>query len=139
MGDLQFSNLKLYRTQAGYTQEEIAEKLGVSRQAVAKWEKGESMPDVECCVKLAELYGITVDMLIRNMKIAITDSYEGDDHKHVFGVTRLNDKGQITLPAECRRLFELKAGDTLLVLGDETKGIALVNLGSTPFGMGEDN
>jgi len=136
---LQFSNLRLYRTQSGLTQEELAEKLGVSRQAVAKWERGESMPDIECCVKLAELYGITVDMLLRNMQAAFQSGLDDDEHKHIFGVTKLNDKGQITLPAECRRTFGLKTGDTLLVLGDEAKGIAIVNLGSTPFAPSDDN
>lgn len=39
---IQFSRLKMYRKQCGFTQEEVAEKLGVSRQAVAKWERGVS-------------------------------------------------------------------------------------------------
>lgn len=125
---IKFNNLKVYRTQAGFTQEEIAEKLGVSRQAVAKWERGDSMPDIECLVNLSEIYHTTVDMLIRNMQLDFAESE--DERKHVFGVTRLNDKGQITLPAECRRVFGIKPGDAILVLGDETKGLALVNIGS---------
>lgn len=40
---MEFSRLKMFRKQNGYTQEEIAEKLGVSRQAVAKWERGVSL------------------------------------------------------------------------------------------------
>ncbi|MBP3858147.1 MAG: helix-turn-helix domain-containing protein [Ruminiclostridium sp.] len=121
---MRFTNLKMYRVKAGMTQEDIAEKLGVSRQAVAKWERGESMPDIGSCITLADIFGITVDMLVRNMQ-----TLESKDGKHVFGVSKMNDKGQITLPAECRRLFGLKPGDSLLVLGDEEKGIALVNLG----------
>ena len=39
---IDFSRLKMYRTHAGLTQEQLAEKLGVSRQAVAKWERGVS-------------------------------------------------------------------------------------------------
>ena len=136
---IQFTNLKLYRSQAGLTQEEIAEKLGVSRQAVAKWEKGESLPDIECCVKLSEIYGITVDMLIRNMMVEFANDASGDEHKHIYGVTKLNDKGQITLPAECRRAFGMKPGDMILVLGDDTKGIAIVNLGSELPLMNKDN
>ncbi len=56
---IQFSKLKIYRKQYGFTQEDIAGKLGVSRQAVAKWERGESLPDIESCIKLADLYEIT--------------------------------------------------------------------------------
>ena len=122
-----FSNLKMYRTHAGLTQEEVAEKIGVSRQAVAKWERGESSPDIESCIALSEMYGTTVDMLVRNMKLEAKSS---DDGKYVFGVSKMNDKGQITLPAECRKIFDLKAGDVILVVGDEGKGIALVKLGA---------
>lgn len=49
----------------GYSQEEIAEKIGISRQAYAKWESGATIPDIEKCSCLAEMYGITIDSLIR--------------------------------------------------------------------------
>ncbi|MCM1131883.1 MAG: helix-turn-helix domain-containing protein [Ruminococcus flavefaciens] len=124
--EVTFSNLKIFRKQCGFTQEEIAEKLGVSRQAVAKWERGDTLPDIESCVKLADIYETTVDMLVRNVK---AEEHTGDG-KHIFGCTRLNGKGQITLPVNCRKVFGLKEGDNILVLGDEEKGIALVNLGS---------
>lgn len=124
---IQFSNLKMYRVKAGMTQEDIAEKLGVSRQAVAKWERGESLPDIESCIGLSELFGTTVDMLVRNMQVQARNA---DDGKHVFGISKINEKGQITLPAECRKVFGIKSGDSMLVLGDEDKGIALVNLGN---------
>lgn len=119
-------NLKILRKQKGFTQEEIAEKLGVSRQAVAKWERGDTMPDIENCIKLADIYGTTVDLLVRN---ADAEEHIGD-RKHIFGCTKMNAKGQITLPANCRKVFGLKEGDNILVLGDEEKGIALVNIGS---------
>ena len=123
------NKLKIFRKQYNFTQEEIAEKLGVSRQAVAKWERGETQPDVESCVKLADLYGVSLDMLLRDM--GDEHEYTGDG-KHIFGLSRLNDKGQITLPVKCREVFQLKPGDNILVLGDEEKGIALVNVGSGP-------
>lgn len=46
--------------------------------------------------------------------------------KQIFGVVRIGDKGQIVIPKEAREVFGLKPGDSLLVLGDKTKGIALV-------------
>ena len=122
-----FNNLRIYRLKEGLTQEELAEKIGVSRQSVAKWERGESLPDIESCIALSELFGITVDVLVRNMRELPKGADAG---KHTFGISKINEKGQITLPAECRRIFGLKPGDSLLVLGDEEKGIALVNLGS---------
>lgn len=51
---------------------------------------------------------------------------ENDQGKQIFGVVRIGDKGQIVIPKEAREVFGLKPGDTLLVLGDITKGIALV-------------
>ena len=124
---IEFNNLKIYRTQCGYTQEEVAEKLGVSRQAVAKWERGETVPDIENCIALADMYGTTVDILVRNLN-SFAESTDG--RKHIFGLSKLNDKGQITLPKKCRDVFGLAPGDAILVLGDEDKGIALVKLGN---------
>lgn len=57
-------NLLILRNINGFSQEEIAEKLGISRQAYAKWEKGSTIPDVDKCAKLADFYGITIDSLI---------------------------------------------------------------------------
>ena len=53
------------RTQLGLSQLELAEKLGVSRQSVSKWETGQSVPDLEKLIKLADLFGISVDELVR--------------------------------------------------------------------------
>ena len=57
-------NLNTLRKQMGYSQEEVAEKIGVSRQAVAKWENGETVPDLDNTVALAELYGVSIDNLM---------------------------------------------------------------------------
>lgn len=130
-----YNNLKLYRKQNGFTQEQIAEKLGVSRQAVANWERGDSLPDIESVLALADLYEMTVDCLVRNLSEQNLPE-ESKGNKHIFGLSKLNDKGQITLPKKCREVFGLKTGDSILVLGDELKGIALVKLGSV---FGNDN
>ena len=49
-----------------------------------------------------------------------------DQEKMIFGVVKIGDKGQIVIPKEARDVFGLKTGDSLLVLGDTAKGIALV-------------
>ena len=49
-------NLIMLRNINGYSQEQIAEKVGISRQAYAKWESGATVPDIEKCQKLAEVY-----------------------------------------------------------------------------------
>lgn len=53
-----------YRKANGYSQEELALKIGVSRQAISKWERGESSPDTDNLIALARLYGITIDELL---------------------------------------------------------------------------
>lgn len=128
-----FNRLKMFRRQSGYTQEEIAEKLGVSRQAVAKWERGDTFPDIESCIKLADIYHTTVDLLVRGLE---SESHS-QDGKHIFGLTKINSKGQITLPANCRKTFDLKEGDHILVLGDEDRGIALVKMGGLMDGLAD--
>ena len=57
--------LKAWRTAAGFTQEYVAEALGVSRQAVSKWENGASEPSTANLMALSKLYGLPVDELLR--------------------------------------------------------------------------
>ena len=48
-----------------------------------------------------------------------------NDRKYIFGVVKIGDKGQIVIPIDARKLYDLKPGDALLVLGDQ-RGIALL-------------
>lgn len=52
------------RREHGYSQEELATRLGVSRQAVSKWERAESSPDTDNLIALARLYGISLDAML---------------------------------------------------------------------------
>ena len=120
-------NIVMLRSVNGYSQEEVAEKIGISRQAYAKWEKGESVPDVERCQKLAELYGVTIDSLVNfSGKIGTTALTPAPKGKHIFGTSKINDRGQIVIPKKARELFGINNGDALVVLGDEAEGIALI-------------
>ncbi|AUG58524.1 DUF5680 domain-containing protein [Acetivibrio saccincola] len=58
--------LSLIRKSKGYTQEQLAEILGVSRQAVAKWESGQSYPDISNLIQISEEFHVTVDYLVRD-------------------------------------------------------------------------
>ena len=120
-------NISRLRNVNGYSQEEVAEKVGISRQAYAKWEKGETIPDVERCQKLAELYDVTIDSLINfSDKVGATTLTPGPKGKHIFGTAKINDRGQIVIPKKARELFGINNGDSLIVLGDEAAGIALI-------------
>lgn len=118
-------NLQTLRKKNKLTQEEVAEKVNVSRQAVAKWESGETAPDINNCAALAKLYNVTVDDLIN-----YTDEFNGamiaPKGKHIFGTVTLGERGQIVIPKKAREVFNFKPGDELLLLGDEEQGLALV-------------
>lgn len=120
-------NLVMLRNKVGFSQEEVAEKLGISRQAYAKWEKGLTIPDVESCGILAELYGVTVDSLLK-----VNVSYDGQvvspgpSGKHIFGTVTMNEKGQIVIPKLARDIMKLQSGERFIILGDEKEGLALV-------------
>lgn len=113
------------------TQEELAEKVGVTRQAVAKWESGESEPSLDKCKLLAEAFNVSIDDLA-NYEPAEDDMGMGvpPKGKHLFGIVTVGDKGQIVIPVKARKIFDISPGDQLLVLGDESQGLALVKTDS---------
>ena len=60
--------LKTYRAEGKMTQEFVAEQIGVSRQAVSKWENGTSDPSTSNLLALAKLYGVSVEEFLRNIQ-----------------------------------------------------------------------
>ena len=63
--------LQLIRKNKGLTQEELAEKLDVSRQAVAKWESGQAYPDISNLIQISNLFNVTVDYLVRDQECTV--------------------------------------------------------------------
>lgn len=61
-------NLKYLRKQAGLTQEQLAEKLNVSRQAITKWESGQSLPDIENLKELSFMFSVSMDSLVGDIE-----------------------------------------------------------------------
>ena len=119
-------NLVMLRNMHGFSQEELAEKINISRQAYAKWERGDTIPDVEKCSRLAAIYGVSIDSLIK------TEQAEGigtippaPKGKNIWGSVVINERGQIVIPKAARDRFALSGGRRLIVLSDE-EGIALV-------------
>ncbi len=108
------------------TQEDLAEVAGVSRQAIAKWESGESTPDIEKCRLLAEAFDVSLDDLVNHQPEDNLGLGVAPKGKHLFGLVTVGDKGQIVIPAQARKVFEISAGDKLVVLGDESHGLALM-------------
>jgi transcriptional regulator with XRE-family HTH domain len=63
--------LQLLRKSKGFTQEEFAEKLNVSRQAVAKWETGQAYPDIMNLIQISDMMNVTVDYLVKNRECVV--------------------------------------------------------------------
>ncbi len=117
-------NILSLRTRNELTQEELALKVGVARQTVAKWESGDAIPDLDNACKLAELFDVSLDALVHH-----------DEERagypipprglHLFGIVRMGERGQVVIPKKAREVFRLRGGSELLMLGDESQGIAL--------------
>jgi AbrB family looped-hinge helix DNA binding protein len=119
-------NLVMLRKLNGFSQEEIAEKIEISRQAYAKWESGATVPDIDKAARLAGVYGVSLDSLMK------TETTEGvgvippaPEGKNIWGSVTLGERGQIVIPKSARDYLGLKSGDRLIVASDE-HGIALI-------------
>lgn len=118
-------NLLYLRKRNRLTQEQVAGAVGVSRQALSKWETGESAPDIDNCIALANFYDVTLDDLVRYTP-------EGQllpippKGKHFFGVVTVGEDGAFRLPEKALEVFAIRPGEELLVLGEDGNGIAIV-------------
>ncbi|MCC8196274.1 MAG: helix-turn-helix domain-containing protein [Ruminococcus sp.] len=76
------------RTKAGLSQEDLAEKLDVSRQSVSKWESGSSIPEIDKILKISEIYGVSTDYLLKDeveelpTEVAV-DTYQPDSIREI--------------------------------------------------------
>ena len=105
-------NLTALRQRNKFSQEDVAERIGVSRQAVAKWEAGQSVPDILNCDALAKLYDVELDDLLHHDQGRIPPK-----GKHLFGTVRVGERGQIVLPKQAREVFQ-----TALTIADAPDG-----------------
>lgn len=120
-------NLVELRKYHDFSQEELADMIGVSRQTLSKYETGESLPDIDKCKLLADVFDVSMDELVNyeksvdNMGLGVPPK-----GKHIFGMVKVGDKGQIVIPSKARKIFDINPGDNLIVLGDEGQGIAII-------------
>lgn len=84
----------VYRKKCGLSQETLAEKIGVSRQAVSKWETGDALPEITKLKSLAECFGVTVDFLLDEN----TDEYQHEKNEKPTGFDRLVEKFEKLVP-----------------------------------------
>ncbi len=128
-------NLIMLRTIHGFSQEEIAGRINISRQAYAKWESGATIPDIQKCALLAGIYGVTVDSLLKEERVeGIGSIPPAPAGKSIWGTVTVNDRGQIVIPKDAREQYGISGGSRLIVCGDEV-GIALIPVEAFEAGM----
>lgn len=134
------------RKRSGLSQEDVAEKLGISRQTVSKWETGETVPDIRQCKKMASLYNMTLDELIdfdvdEREIMTVIDKTDPKVHQKIDWTKAWGKKYSVLLQyqnivdiqhyadALCKMLDELEdrysfgAQDAMLVLKDILYGV----------------
>lgn len=102
------NRLQQFRKMNGYSQEVLAEKLGISRQSISKWERAEASPELDNLMALARIYGITVDELLNTSSdkviIANTDKKQKDVRGKLRSLlSKANDFGMY--PELAKKLF----------------------------------
>ena len=84
------------RKKYGYSQEELADKLGLSRQAVSKWERAEASPDTDNLICLAKLYGVSLDELLStddSVETIVEEQVKKETPKKEEGIHLVDDEG----------------------------------------------
>lgn len=142
------SRIRGARQSRGYTQEYLAEKIGVSRQAVSKWEKDQTSPDMQNMVALSELLDVPMDYLISGKKV--TADVQSDDRnagkKSLSGSFLLSGLICLLVSVGCYfvGLFSgaytdmvtisvgsgVRVGIPLLLYGNSPLAVALVSIGA---------
>ena len=119
-------NLKMMRNKYGYTLEGMAEIISVSRQTVAKWESGESYPDIINCQKLATLYKVSLDELVNKpLNEMVKDEFDCKNDR-ICGILDVAENGTIRIPEPVLELFDIHRGEKIMLLADKRQGMALV-------------
>lgn len=105
--------LQLLRKQNGYSQEQLADKIGIARQTISKWENGQAVPELNGLLLLSDLYGVTIDRIVKEneecnmplckntsidfheiisfLRLAKKNTYAAADHKTTSSRTNSHD------------------------------------------------
>ena len=119
-------NIIFLRKRNGLTQEALSERINVSRQTVAKWERGESEPDCSSLMRLASLFDVTIDSLVGNVEEDQKIVGVAPKGKYFFGLAPIREDGSVVLPEKALEVFQLSKGSQVAILADEDRGFALV-------------
>lgn len=106
-----------YRKKCGLSQETLAEKIGVSRQAVSKWETGDALPEITKLKSLADCFGVTVDFLLDEN----TDEYQPQSNVKTTVFDRL-----VNWISANFKTYSWMAGLALILIGVYITGIGII-------------
>lgn len=99
----------------GMSQEELAEKVGVSRQAVSKWETGEALPEITKLKALAEIFGVTTDFLLNEDEERYTPAYESKPDIFDRAIDKIDKLPELLTPF--LKKYAWVGGILLIILG----------------------
>ena len=117
------------RKQRGISQEELADQVGVSRQAVSKWESEQSVPDMDKVILLSDYFEVTTDYLLKGIEPAPPAAGERKPDGRIFAIvaTVLNLIGVLV---SCAVWYETQEMGSLII------GVVFLALGCMVFGIG---
>lgn len=95
------------RKKAGWSQEELAEQMNVTRQSVSKWEQAQAVPDLEKMIRLSELFGVSMDYLVKDEMKDIGSNNISDDSSMLRRVTMKEASAFLSVKAETSKLIAL--------------------------------
>lgn len=119
-------NLRMLRQKWGYSLEALAEIISVSRQTAAKWEAGDSYPDIINCMKLASLYKVSLDELVNKPLTSTLMNDFTETDSRICGIVEIRADSSIILPEPVMNMFDLHPQENILLLADKRQGLALV-------------
>lgn len=119
------------RKTKGLSQEELAEQLGVSRQAVSRWELGQTLPDIPNLLQLCELFGVSADYLVREEEQTAAKSDQ--NAKTIARLTREREKTRY----QARKYYYTAWAAVLMAIGFLTSSVIDSRWISFGIGMGQ--
>ena len=116
------------RKQKGISQEELADRVGVSRQAVSKWESEQSVPDMDKIILLSDYFEVTTDYLLKGIEpVPPAEEKKADGRIFTIVATVLNLIGVLV---SCAVWYETQQAGSLII------GVVFLALGCMVFGIG---
>ena len=118
-------NLKLLRNKHGLSVEKVANDIFVSRQTMTKWESGETTPDIDSAIALADYYTVPLEFLV-GFPICEEDNFTTQMYNgRIVSVIDLDEGGNLSLPKKVLEYTGINGKRQLVLVADKRLGIAL--------------